>query len=120
MLNQLRSRAYLLEKKHCLLWLLGELRLLDEMRLLCWELLRWLELLRSFWLHRWFAIGWCEDELPKKRWPYRFLMGIGRGKCGVGQLLVPGGCLMRKVVYFQVLKQKMSSKSSAMVSWYFT
>jgi hypothetical protein len=70
MLNQLRSQVYLLERKHCLLWLL------DEMRLLCWELHRLFERLRSFWLRRWFAIGWCEGELSKERWPYRFLMGI--------------------------------------------
>jgi hypothetical protein len=71
MLNRLRWRGYLLERKHCLLWLL------DEMRLLCWELHRLFELLRSFWLRRWFALGWCEDEL-QVRWPYRFLMGIVR------------------------------------------
>jgi len=71
MLNQLRSRR-LLERKHCLLWLLAGLHLLDEMRLLCWLLRRLFELLRSFWLRRWFAI--VEDELPKERWPCRILV----------------------------------------------
>ena len=76
MLNRLRLQR-LLERKHCLLWLLDGLHLLDEMRLLCWLLHRLFELLRSFWLRRWFAI--VEDELLKERWPCRFLMGIVRG-----------------------------------------
>jgi len=70
MLNQLRSQR-LLEKRHCLLWLL------DEMRLLCWLLRRLFELLRSFWLRRWCAI--VEDGLLMERWPCRFLRGSVRG-----------------------------------------
>lgn len=77
MLSRLRSQVYLPEKRYCLLWLLDEMQLLYQQLHHLFELLRSHEGHRSSWLRRWWlAIGWCEDESRKERWPCRVLVGL--------------------------------------------
>lgn len=86
------------------------MRLLYQRPHRLFELLRLHEEHRSSWLRRlWLAIGWREDELLKKRWPYRILVDL----CDRTVFLVDVDLrkmFVRRVVGIRVEKRSLGSK----------